>query len=59
MKSPGHFDGHADTAVQCGAHRGMEQILSFTRNHWTLPLDKCLRHIALAAAIVNKLIAKH
>jgi hypothetical protein len=25
----GNFDGHADTAVRCGAHHPMERILGF------------------------------
>jgi hypothetical protein len=29
----GHFDGHADTAVQCGAHRLMERIRGFMQSH--------------------------
>jgi hypothetical protein len=27
------FDGHADTAVQCGAHRPMECIHGFMQSH--------------------------
>jgi hypothetical protein len=29
----GNFDGHADTAVQCGAHCPMEHIPGFMRSH--------------------------
>jgi hypothetical protein len=29
----GDFDGHADTAVQCGAHRPMERICGFMQSH--------------------------
>jgi hypothetical protein len=29
----GDFDGHADTAVPCGAHRPMEHIRGFVRSH--------------------------
>jgi hypothetical protein len=29
----GNFDGHADTAVQCGAHRPMERIGGFMSSH--------------------------
>jgi hypothetical protein len=29
----GNFDGHADTAVQCGAHRLMERIRGFMQSH--------------------------
>jgi hypothetical protein len=29
----GNFDGHADTAVQCRAHRSMECIRGFMQSH--------------------------
>jgi hypothetical protein len=29
----GDFDGHADTAVRCGAHRPMERICGFMQSH--------------------------
>jgi hypothetical protein len=29
----GNFDGHADMAVQCGAHHLMECIRGFMRSH--------------------------
>jgi hypothetical protein len=29
----GNFDGHADTAMQCEAHRLMERIRGFMRSH--------------------------
>jgi hypothetical protein len=29
----GGFDGHADTAVQCGAHHPMERICGFMQSH--------------------------
>jgi hypothetical protein len=29
----GNFIGHADTAVQCGAHRPMEHIRGFMQSH--------------------------
>ncbi len=29
----GNFDGHADTAVQCGEHRPMEHIRGFMQSH--------------------------
>jgi hypothetical protein len=29
----GNFDGHADTAVQCGVHRPMEHIRGFMQSH--------------------------
>jgi hypothetical protein len=29
----GNFDGHADTAVQCGAHCPMEHIRGFMQSH--------------------------
>ena len=50
----GDFDCHADAAVRRGAHRPMEHIQGFTGSHWMLPSGKCLRHIAPAAAMVNK-----
>ena len=28
-----NFDGHADTVVQCGAHRPMERIYGFMQIH--------------------------
>jgi hypothetical protein len=55
-ESAGDFDHHADAGVQCGAHRPMEHIPGFTRSHWMLPLGKCLRCIAPAAAIVDEYI---
>jgi hypothetical protein len=55
-ESAGDFDHHADAAVQCGAHHPMEHIPGFTRSHWMLPLGKCLRRIAPAAATVNEYI---
>ncbi len=29
----GDFDGHADTAVRCGAHPPMEHIRGFMQSH--------------------------
>jgi hypothetical protein len=29
----GDFNGHADTAVQCGAHCPMERICGFMQSH--------------------------
>jgi hypothetical protein len=29
----GNFDGHADMAVRCGAHRPMERIRGFMQSH--------------------------
>ncbi len=49
----GNFDGHADTAVRCGAHRPMERIRGFMRSHQLPPSGKCPRHIAPAAAMVD------
>jgi hypothetical protein len=40
--------------VRRGAHRPIEHIQGFTRSHWMLPLGKCLRRIAPAAATVNE-----
>ncbi len=50
----GNFDCHADTVLQRGAYCLMEIIQGFTRSHWMPPSVKCLRGIALAAAMVNK-----
>ena len=33
MSNAGDFDCHADTAVQCGAHRRMERIHGFMQSH--------------------------
>ena len=52
----GNFDHRVDVAVQCGAHCPMEHILCFTRSHWMPPLVECLRHIAPAAAMVDKFV---
>jgi hypothetical protein len=32
---------------------------TFTRSHWMPPLGKCLRSIALGAAMLNEFVAKH
>jgi len=37
-----------------GGHRRMEHIKGFTRSHWMPPLVECLRHISLAAAMVDE-----
>jgi hypothetical protein len=52
----GDLDHHADAAVRCGVHRPMEHIQGFTRSHWMLPSDECLRCIAPAAVIVDELV---
>jgi hypothetical protein len=33
-----------------------QYIHGFTRSHWMLPLGKCLRRIAPAAAMVNEFV---
>jgi hypothetical protein len=33
MPNAGNFDGHADTAVQCGAHCPMECIRGIMQSH--------------------------
>jgi hypothetical protein len=48
-----------DDALQIGVHRLMEHIPGFTRSHWMPPSCECLLRIALAAAIVDKFVAKH
>ncbi len=55
----GNFDCHDNAAEQCGAHRPMEHIQSFTRSHWMSPLVKCLCCIAPAAAMVDDFGQKH
>ena len=52
----GNFDCHADVAVRCGLNCPMDHIPGFTRSQWQWmpPSDKCLRRIALAAAVVNE-----
>ncbi len=49
----GNFDGHADTAVQCGVHRPMERIRGFMRSHHMPPSGKWPHHITLTAAMVD------
>ncbi len=36
----GHFDGHGNAPVHCGAHSPMEEVQGFTRSHQTLPLGE-------------------
>jgi hypothetical protein len=33
MSNTGNFDGHADEAMQCGAHRPMEHIRGFMQSY--------------------------
>jgi hypothetical protein len=33
MSNAGDFDGHVDTAVQCGAHGPMDCIRGFMQSH--------------------------
>jgi hypothetical protein len=49
----GNFDGHADTAVQCGVHRPMERIRGFMQSHLMPPSGECPCRIAPAAAKVD------
>jgi hypothetical protein len=51
-----NFDQHEDVLVQSRVHCPMKHIKGFTRSHWMLPLGKCLRCIALAAAMVAILV---
>jgi len=55
----GNFEHHEDTAVQCGVDCPMDHIRGFTRSHWLPTFGECLSHIVLAAAMVNKFVAKH
>ncbi len=48
----GHFDGHADQAVRCRAHRPVRQVEVYPRCHWTPPLGNYLPRIAPADAMV-------
>jgi hypothetical protein len=34
------FDGHGNAPVRNRTHRSMEEVQSFTRSHWRLPLSK-------------------
>ena len=54
----GNFNCHVDVAVQRGAHphRLIEHIQGLTRSHWMPPSSKCLHHIALAAAMVDRFV---
>ena len=52
----GCFDDHADAAVPYRAHQRMEHNQDFTQSHWMLPLGKCLRRIAPAAAMVDEFV---
>jgi hypothetical protein len=36
----GHFDGHGDAPVRNRVHCLMEEVQSFNRSHWTLPLGE-------------------
>jgi hypothetical protein len=36
----GHFDGHGNAPVRNHTHCLMEEVQSFTRSHWMLPLGK-------------------
>jgi hypothetical protein len=36
----GHFDGHGGARVQHHVHCPMEEVQSFGRSHWALPLGK-------------------
>jgi hypothetical protein len=49
----GNFNGHADTAVQCGLHGLMERIHGFMQSPYMLPLGKCPCRIASAMAMVD------
>jgi hypothetical protein len=52
----GDFDHHVDVVMRCGVHCTMENISIFIRSHWMPPMGECPRHIALAAAMVNKFV---
>jgi hypothetical protein len=52
----GNFDCHGDAAVRRRAQRLIEHVQGFTGSHWMPPSGKCLRPIALAAAMVNKFV---
>ena len=52
----GDFDHHVDVAVRSRAHCPIEHIPGYTESHWMPPLGKRLRHITLAAAMVNEFV---
>jgi hypothetical protein len=49
----GNFNGHADTVVQCRAHRPTDCICGFMQSHYLPPSGMCLRRIAWVAAMVE------
>ena len=51
-----NFDCRGDAAIRREAHRLMKHIPSFTESHWMPPFSKCLRRVALVAAMVNKFV---
>jgi hypothetical protein len=61
----GNFNCRADAAVQPGSLCSMKHIQDFPRSLWMLPSGKCLRRIALAAAMIDnfgckqKTLTKH
>jgi hypothetical protein len=55
----GDFDGHADAAVQCGAHCPIAHIQGFSRSHWMPLSGKCQCCIASVAAKVIDFRCKH
>ncbi len=48
----GHFDGHADQAVQHQSHRPWWQVYGYPRCHYTPPLGKYLPRIIPADVMV-------
>ena len=52
----GDFDCHADAVVRSGTHCLIEHNQGFTRSHLVSPLVECLRPIAPAAVMVNKIV---
>jgi len=48
----GHFDGHADQAIQFQVHCPMEHIQGFIGSHWMPPLGEYSPRITRADAMV-------
>jgi hypothetical protein len=48
----GHFNGHADQAVRCRAHRPVWQVWGYPRCHHMPPLGKYLPRNTPADAMV-------
>ena len=56
----GHFDDHADTLKQYGAHCQLQHVQGFTKSCWTPPSGAYLLGIVQVAAraTINKMTIK-